>query len=77
MDTYQGHTIVSGKACSPITCDATITQGQTTNNGDGSTSSFWCCTSDNCNLSSALISNKLLIGLSILVATFVAFYKSN
>ena len=75
--TYQGYTIVSSKGCNVIVCDSSFTQGASSTDAYGFTSRTWCCTSDNCNLSSTISSNKLLTGLSILLATLVAFFKSN
>ena len=71
--TYQGFTITS-KVCST---SCTLSGEPITDATTGYVTKTWCCSSDNCNFSSTISSNKLFTGFSILVATLVAFFKSN
>ena len=56
-------------------CAGICRPGSGTYNGYSAT--YYCCTTDNCNFSSAFASNKYLTALSIMIATGLALFRSN
>ena len=45
--------------------------------GTYSSITYYCCSTDNCNLSATLASNRFLIALSIVIANGLALIRSN
>jgi hypothetical protein len=58
------------------TCASTCNSGTYSDPNYGSATGS-CCTTDNCNFSSTIASNKFLTGLSLMIATVLALFRPN
>ena len=66
---------VNGVSLVEKSCASICIPGSGTYNGYSA--DYYCCTTDNCNFSSTIASNKYLTALSIMIATGLALFRSN